>query len=179
MPCTNAKWFHHLSVTRKPPCFHTGQTQSHFLWCEAMRPLYAIYKGSFGSFLHSGKVSPSRAPFAPGGSQVWPYPSPLLSNKTDTQSYLISNHDVPYRTCGGTCCTGGSTPKNQSLADLSKNHPQTMKVATFPTVSRPYSNLDIYQLRDHSYHTGWKTTNHHSSTYNKSNNSILKLWLRG
>jgi hypothetical protein len=47
----------------------------------------------------------------------------------------------------------GSTPKNRFLADSSKNYPQTMKVATFPTVSRPCSNPDIYQLWVHSHRT--------------------------
>jgi hypothetical protein len=60
----------------------------------------------------------------------------------------------------------GVTPKNWSLANSSKNHPQTMKVATFPTVSWPCSNTDIYQLWVHSHRTGWKTTNHHSLTCN-------------
>jgi hypothetical protein len=54
----------------KPLCFHTGQAQSHFLWCETGRSLHVIYKGSFGSALHSAKDSPSRAPLAPDGSQV-------------------------------------------------------------------------------------------------------------
>jgi hypothetical protein len=34
-------------------------------------------------------------------------------------AFLISKQAVPYRTRGGTCCIGGSTPKIQSLADLS------------------------------------------------------------
>jgi hypothetical protein len=75
---------------------------------------------------------------------------------------------------------GGSTPKNQSLADLSKNHPQTMKVATFPTISWPCSNPDIYQLLVHSHRIGWKTTNHYSSTLSQEiNDSTTKLWLWG
>jgi hypothetical protein len=36
---------------------------------------------------------------------------------------LISKQVVPYRIRGGTCCPGVSTPKSQSLADLSMiNH---------------------------------------------------------
>jgi hypothetical protein len=81
---------------------------------------------------------------------------------------LIIQQAIPYQTHGGTCCPGGSTPKNWSLADSSKNHPQTMKVATFPTVSWPCSNPDIYQLRVHSHHTGWKTTNHHKRPQDNS-----------
>jgi hypothetical protein len=43
------------------------------------------------------------------------------STEHDTQhiAYLISKQVVPYRTRGGTCCSGVSTPKIQSLADLS------------------------------------------------------------
>jgi hypothetical protein len=43
------------------------------------------------------------------------------STEHDTQpiEHLISKQAVPYRTCGGTCCPGVSTPRIQSLADLS------------------------------------------------------------
>jgi hypothetical protein len=51
------------------------------------------------------------------------------------EALLISKQTILFRTHGDTCCPGVLTPKNQSLADSSKNHPQTMKVATFPTVS--------------------------------------------
>jgi hypothetical protein len=162
-------------VTRRRPSCHVSQAQSHFLWCEDRKSLHVVYKGSFGLVLHSAKVSPSRAPLALGGSQVQSYPYLLLSNETHTQSSLISKQVIPYRTHGDTCCSGGSSSKKRSLADFSKNHPQTMKVTTFPTISRHCSNPDVYQLWVHSHHRGWKTTNHHSSTYNKSNDSILKL----
>jgi hypothetical protein len=41
------------------------------------------------------------------------------STEHDTQpiAYIISKQAIPYRTCGGTCCLGGSTPKIWSLAD--------------------------------------------------------------
>jgi hypothetical protein len=48
---------------------------------------------------------------------------------------LIIQQVVPYQTHDGTVCPGWSTRKNRSLADSSKNHPQIMKVATFPTIS--------------------------------------------
>jgi hypothetical protein len=73
----------------------------------------------------------------------------------------------------------GSAPKNQSLADSSKNHTQTMKVATFPNVSWPCSNLGIYQLWVHSHRIGSKTTNHHSSTLQQEGWLNIKLWLWG
>jgi hypothetical protein len=36
-----------------------------------------------------------------------------------TRAFLISQQPVTYRTYGGTCCSGVSTPKTWSLADLS------------------------------------------------------------
>jgi hypothetical protein len=47
--------------------------------------------------------------------------SHLHSTEHDTLpvAYLISKQVVPYRTRGGTCCPGGSTPKIRSLADSS------------------------------------------------------------
>jgi hypothetical protein len=50
---------------------------------------------------------------------------------------LISQQAIPHQTHGGIVSPRGSTPKNWSLADSSKNHPQTMKVSTFP----PYLDL--------------------------------------
>jgi hypothetical protein len=42
---------------------------------------------------------------------------------TQTIAYLISKQAVPYRTRGGTCCHGVSTPKIRSLANSSMtNH---------------------------------------------------------
>jgi hypothetical protein len=43
------------------------------------------------------------------------------STEHDTQpiAYLICKQAVPYRTRGGTCCPGGSTPKIRSFADSS------------------------------------------------------------
>jgi hypothetical protein len=49
---------------------------------------------------------------------------PVLSNKS-----FHTRHVVAHVILGG-----GSTPKNRSLADSSKNHTHTMKVDTFPTV---------------------------------------------
>jgi hypothetical protein len=40
-------------------------------------------------------------------------------HNTQPIAYLISKQAVPYRTRGGTCCPGGSTPKIRSLADSS------------------------------------------------------------
>jgi hypothetical protein len=65
---------------------------------------------------------------------------------TFPKAILSSQQAIPYQTHDGIVCLGWSTPKNRSLADLGKNHPQTMKVVTFPTVSRHCSNPDICQL---------------------------------
>jgi hypothetical protein len=49
------------------------------------------------------------------------------STEHDTQpiAYLISKQAVPYRTRGGTCCPGVSTPMTRSLVDSSMtNHKQ-------------------------------------------------------
>jgi hypothetical protein len=43
---------------------------NHTFLCEARRSLHAVYKGSFGSVLHSAMDSPSRTPLAPSGSKV-------------------------------------------------------------------------------------------------------------
>jgi hypothetical protein len=61
----------------------------------------------------------------------------------DTQpiTYLISKQAVPYRTCGGTCCPGGSTPKIRSLADPSITRHITWRnptVSTIPTLLKPH-----------------------------------------
>jgi hypothetical protein len=52
----------------------------------------------------------------------WSHPH---TTEHDTQpiAYLISKQAIPYRTCGGTCCPGVSTPMTHSLADSSMtNH---------------------------------------------------------
>jgi hypothetical protein len=65
--------------------------------------------------------------------------SHLHSTEHDTQpiTYLISKQAVPYRTHGGTCCPGGSTPETRSLADSSITSHITWRnptVSTSPTL---------------------------------------------
>jgi hypothetical protein len=53
---------------------------------------------------------------------------------------LISKHAIPYRTHGGTCCPRVSTPKIQSLADLSMTNHITWwisTISTIPTLLKP------------------------------------------
>jgi hypothetical protein len=47
---------------------------------------------------------------------------------------LISKQAVPYRTRGDTCCPGVSTPKTQSLADLSMTNHNTWRNPTISTI---------------------------------------------
>jgi hypothetical protein len=69
------------------------------------------------------KVSPSwvqqntlLAPLAPYGLIGIAIPVPRFRQDILTRAFLISQQAVPYRTCGGTCCPGVSTPKIRSLA---------------------------------------------------------------
>jgi hypothetical protein len=72
------------------------------------------------------KVSPSwvqqntiMAPLAPYG--LVGIAIPVLRFRQDilTRAFLISQQAIPYRTRGGTCCSGVSTPKIRSLTDSS------------------------------------------------------------
>jgi hypothetical protein len=68
--------------------------------------------------------------------------SHLHSTEHDTQpiAYLISKQGVIYRTRGGTCWTGGSTPKIRSIADPSMTSHITWQnptVSTIPTLLKP------------------------------------------
>jgi hypothetical protein len=58
------------------------------------------------------------------------------STEHDTQhiAYLISKQVIPYRTRGDTCCPGVSTPKTQSLADLSLTSHITWRHPTVSTI---------------------------------------------
>jgi hypothetical protein len=71
--------------------------------------------------------------------KVWCH---LHSTEHDTHhiAYLISKQAVPYRTCGGTCCPGGSTPKIRSLIDSSMtNHInwRSPTISTIPSLLKP------------------------------------------
>jgi hypothetical protein len=72
------------------------------------------------------KVSPSwvqqntlMTPLAPCGLVGIAVPVMRFRQDILTRAFLISQQAVPYRTRGGTCCHGVSTPKIRSLADLS------------------------------------------------------------
>jgi hypothetical protein len=72
-------------------------------------------------------------------NKVWCHPH---STEHDTQpiAYPIIKQAIPYRTRGGTCCPGVSTPKNQSLANSSMTNHITWRnptVSTLPSLLKP------------------------------------------
>jgi hypothetical protein len=120
------------------------------------------------------------APFAP----MWFRQFPQNVTKTDhkgrshphttehnTQpiAYLISKQAVSYRTRGGTCCPGVSTPMTQSLADLSMTNHITWWIPTVSTIPNlaqtTASNLTMVT----SHHDRWKTNT--LNTEHKSNST--------
>jgi hypothetical protein len=58
-----------------------------------------------------------------------------IEHDTQPIAYLISKQVIPYRTRGGTCCPGVSTPKIRSLADSSMTSHITWRNSTVSTVS--------------------------------------------
>jgi hypothetical protein len=58
-------------------------------------------------------------------------------------AFQIIKQVVPYQTHGGTCCFGVSTPKNQSLVDLSKTNHISLMDLTISTQTNPCSNDNI------------------------------------
>jgi hypothetical protein len=71
--------------------------------------------------------------------KVWCHPH-STDHITQPTTYLISKQVVPYRTRGGTCCPGVSTPKIWTLADSSMtNHItwQNPTVSTIPSLLKP------------------------------------------
>jgi hypothetical protein len=73
-------------------------------------------------------------------------PSPLNRARHTAYSILISKQAVPYRTRGGTCCPGGSTPKIRSLADPSMRSHITWRnptVSTIPSLLRPQHRISL------------------------------------
>jgi hypothetical protein len=76
-------------------------------------------------------------------------PVPLIQWDKLTRAFLVSQQAIPYRTHGGICCPGVSTPKIRSLADSSMTIHITWQipsVSTIPTLlksqhrSSPWSN---------------------------------------
>jgi hypothetical protein len=124
------------------------------------------------------------APFAPCGSGCsqrrvtktghkdmnHPYST---EHGTQSIAYLISKQAVPYRTRGGTCCPGGSTPKIRCLADSSMTshitwrnpnrlHHYNLAQTTTSILTRINSHLNRWETISHKdtsqtqYPKGWK-----------------------
>jgi hypothetical protein len=66
-----------------------------------------------------GTTEYPQAPLAPCDLVGIEISVPLIQQDKLTRAFLISQQVVPYRTCGGTCCPGVSTPTIQSLVDSS------------------------------------------------------------
>jgi hypothetical protein len=99
----------------------------------------------------SAKVSHANTPFCSmwfrqftkyvtmNDHKVWCHPH-SIEHDTQPIVFLISNQAIPYRTRGGTCCPGVSTPKIQSLVDSSMTNHFTRRiltVSTIPTLLKP------------------------------------------
>jgi hypothetical protein len=130
---------------------------SFLLWIPHQRPLLH----------HVGKA------YHKVGHTVWCHSQLNRARHTLPILFLISKLDVPYRTCGGTCCPGVSTPKIQSLANSSttchdginhlhhSNHYSNHSIDPYTRSSHilmdggpQHSHKDTSQTQDHK---GWKT----------------------
>jgi hypothetical protein len=76
---------------------------------------------------------------------------------TQPVAYLISKQAVPYRTRGGTCCTGSSTPKIRSLADSSMTSHITWQNPNRLDHSSLAQTIASILTRVNSHLDGWET----------------------
>jgi hypothetical protein len=122
--------------------FMKVNTRSYVLLCHIFRLVgyHSIPSGPFRNcygFPLLGTIIYPQAPLAPCGLVGIAIPVPRLWQDKLTRAFLISHQAVPYRTRGGTCCPGGSTPKIRSLADSSMTSHITWwnpTVSTIPTL---------------------------------------------
>jgi hypothetical protein len=104
---------------------------------------HSIPSGSFHNcygFPLLGIIVYPQAPLAPCGLVGIAIPVPCFRQDKLTRAFLISQQAIPYRTRGGTCCPGVSTPKTRSSADLSMTNHITWRipiVSTIPTLLKP------------------------------------------
>jgi hypothetical protein len=66
-----------------------------------------------------GTTEYPQTPLAPCGLVGIAIPVSLIQQDKLTRAFLISQQAISYRTRGGTCCPGVSTPKIRFLADSS------------------------------------------------------------
>jgi hypothetical protein len=109
---------------------------------------------------------------------VIPHPT---EQDTLSIAFLISKQAVPYQTCGGTCCPGGSTPKFHSLADSSPTCYDGINHLHFSNHCSNH-NIDPHTVTSHL--DGWKTTklsqrhkpNQHHKGW-KTCTTLMTTWL--
>jgi hypothetical protein len=80
---------------------------------------------------------------------------------------LIIKQAIPYRTRGGTCCPGVSTPMTQSLADSSMTNHITCRIPTISTIPNLAQSTASHLTTVTSHHDRWKTNT--LNTQHKSN----------
>jgi hypothetical protein len=125
---------------------------------------------------------------------VTKYDAIAHSTKQDTQpiAFLISRQVIPYRTCGGTYCPMGSTPKIQWLADSSttchdsinhlhhcSNHNIDPHTANSHLEEWKTTTLSPWH-KPAQHHKGWKTSMTHMTAWlsitNQEWTQIPKVW---
>jgi hypothetical protein len=81
------------------------------------------------------------------------------SSEQDTlpTTSLISKQVVPYRTRGGSCCPGVSTPMTQLLADSSMANCITSWIPTISAIPNLAQTTASNLTTVTSHHDGWKT----------------------
>jgi hypothetical protein len=88
------------------------------------------------------------------GHKVWCHPH-STEHHTQPIAYLISKQAVPYRTRGGTCCPGVSTPMIWHLADLSTtchdciNHLHHSNHCSNHNINPHHSQMTSWRMGDH------------------------------
>jgi hypothetical protein len=111
---------------------------------------------------------------------VFPHTTEQDSQPTTS---LISKQAIPYRTRGGTCYPGVSTPKIRSLADLSMTNHVTWWNPTISTIPIYAQTTTSILTMVNSHLDGWKTitlTQRYNHTqHHKDGRLVWLLWLQG
>jgi hypothetical protein len=89
---------------------------------------------------------------------------------------LISKQDDPYRTRGGTCCSGVSTSKTQSLADSSMTNHITWRIPTISTIPTHAQTMASIFTTINSHLDGWKTNTLNINTSQTKHHKDGKTW---
>jgi hypothetical protein len=126
--------------------------------CQGSTQYHSIAKVSQGS--HG-----TTAPLAPC-ERGWVTMSNSHSSEQGTlhTTSQISKQAVPYRTHGGTCCPGVSSPMTQFLADSSMTNYFTWRIPTVPTIPNLAQTTSSNLTTVKSHHDGWKTKHSHKDT---------------